>query len=82
MAADVQIRFRADSQSAKREINQLTKEVRELRRGMEQTQRTAAETTQTVNRLGVEVKETAISGDTSSQTYKNLNKDISRRMTF
>ena len=73
MAADVQIRFRADSQSAKREINQLTKEIQELRRGMEQTQRTSTEASQAVDRLGDEAKEAAI-GVTS--LGRNLNKDI------
>ena len=58
--ADVQIRFRADSQGAKREINQLTKEIQELRRGMEQTQRTSTEASQAVDRLGDEAKEAAI----------------------
>ena len=41
--ADVQIRFRAQGSEAKREINQLTKEIQELRRGMEQTQRTSTQ---------------------------------------
>ena len=35
--ADVQIRFRVDSQNAKRKINQLTKELRELRQSLGQT---------------------------------------------
>ena len=49
--ADVQIRFQADSQNAKREINQLTKEIRELRQSLGQTNRTATETSQVVDRL-------------------------------
>ena len=71
--ADVQIRFRAESSSARRDIAELTKEVRELRRGMEQTQRTSTEASQTVDRLGDEAKEAAI-GVTS--LGRNLNKDI------
>ena len=47
--ADVQIRFQADSQNAKREINQLTKEIRELRQSLGQTNRTATETSQVVD---------------------------------
>ena len=58
--ADVQIRFRAQGSEAKREINQLTKEIQELRRGMEQTQRTSTEASQAVDRLGDEAKEAAI----------------------
>ena len=58
--ADVQIRFRAQGSEAKREINQLTKEIQELRRGMEQTQRTSTEVAQAVDRLGDEAKEAAI----------------------
>ena len=58
--ADVQIRFRADSQNANREINQLTKEIQELRRGMEQTQRPSTEAAQAVDRLGDEATEAAI----------------------
>ena len=60
MAADVQIRFRAQGSEAKREINQLTKEIQALRRGMEQTQRTSAEASQAVDRLGDEATEAAI----------------------
>ena len=58
--ADVQIRFRAESSSARRDIAELTKEVRELRRGMEQTDRTATAAAQVVDRLGDEAKEAAI----------------------
>ena len=58
--ADVQIRFRAQGSEAKREINQLTKEIQELRRGMEQAQRTSTEASQAVDRLGDEAKEAAI----------------------
>ena len=58
--ADVQIRFRAESSSARRDIAELTKEVRELRRGMDQTQRAAMGATQVVDRLGDEAKAAAI----------------------
>lgn len=58
--ADVHIRFRADSQRAKREINQLTKEIQELRRGLGQTDRTATAAAQVVDRLGDEAKAAAI----------------------
>jgi len=58
--ADVQIRFRAQGSEAKREINQLTKEIQELRRGMEQADRTATQAAQVVDRLGDEAKEAAI----------------------
>lgn len=78
--ADVQIRFRAQGSEAKREINQLTKEIQELRRGMEQTQRTSTARLQQqeVSKLAREQRELAISGDTSSTAYRNLNDDIIR----
>lgn len=58
--ADVQIRFRTESSSARRGIEELTKEVRALRRGMQETDRTATAASQTVDRLGDEAKEAAI----------------------
>ena len=61
--ADVQIRFRAQGSEAKREINQLTKEIRELHRGMAQTQRTSTEASQAVDRLGDEARQTAADVD-------------------
>ena len=58
--ADVQLRFRAESSGARRDVAQLKQEIQELRQGMVQTQRTATEATQVVNRLGNEAKAAAI----------------------
>ena len=73
MAADVQIRFRAESSGARRDIAQLKREIQELGQSLGQTDRTATATTQAVDRLGDETKEAAI-GVTS--LGRNLNKDI------
>ena len=64
MPADVQIRFKAQSAEARREINQLTQEVRDLHQGLGQTDRSATAATQGVGRLGT-AAQTAASGVTS-----------------
>ena len=60
MAVDVQIRFKASSGEARREMDQLKKEVQSLRQQLGQTQRVATESTAAVDRLGDEAREAAI----------------------
>ena len=60
MAVDVQIRFKASSGEARREMDQLKKEVQLLRQQLGQTQRVATESTAAVDRLGDEAREAAI----------------------
>ena len=60
MASDVQIRFKATSAEARREIDQLKKEVQELRQQLGQTQRTANQAEASVDKLGDEAREAAI----------------------
>ena len=60
MAVDVQIRSKASSGEARREMDQLKKEVQLLRQQLGQTQRVATESTAAVDRLGDEAREAAI----------------------
>ena len=60
MAVDVQIRFKASSGEARREMDQLKKEVQLLRQQLGQTQRVATESTAAVDKLGNEAREAAI----------------------
>ena len=60
MASDVQIRFKATSAEVRREIDQLKKEVQELRQQLGQTQRTANPAEASVDKLGDEAREATI----------------------
>lgn len=59
MAADVSIRFRADSRAARQDIDKLQAEVRELRQQLGQTQGAANNAAAGVDKLGDEARETA-----------------------
>ena len=59
MAADVQIRFRAESKQAQSEIQQLQKEIAELRQQLGQTQRSADAAEKGVQQLGGQSRQTA-----------------------
>ena len=59
MAADVQIRFRAESKQAQSEIQQLQKEIAELRQQLGQTQRSAGAAEKGVQQLGGQSRQTA-----------------------
>ena len=59
MAADVQIRFRAESKQAQSEIQQLQKEIAELRQQLGQTQRSADAAEKGVQQLGGQSRQAA-----------------------
>ena len=59
MAADVQIRFRAEGKQAQSEINQLKKEIAELRQQLGQTQKTADAAGNEVRHLGQQSRQAA-----------------------
>ena len=63
MAADVQIRFKSNSQQAQRDIAQLQKEIAELRASLGQSERSAESAGKEMQQLGVQSRQTAASLD-------------------
>ena len=78
MAADVQIRFRADSRKARTEIEQLQGEVRALRQQLGQTQGAATDAATGVDKLGEGARETARHLSAAKDRQSELNTEIDK----